>query len=191
MIDYCAYCGEEATGEDHIIAISRGGLDVESNKIPCCIDCNRIKNDKPLVNFLNDNRDRIKDDLIEKNVKLKQFVTLCNVTDSYIVTQGNATDIDIDIEKEYSAFFEEVWKLYPNKKGKSKIPNSKKKELYKYKDQIKTCIERYISDKPQWQEWQNGSTFFNKGFEDYLDENYLNSRYEETPRYNLGSEKYL
>lgn len=114
-----------------------------------------------------------------------------NVTCNATVTQGNATDIDIDIEKEYSAFFEEVWKLYPNKKGKSKISNSKKKELYKYKDQIKICIERYIRDKPQWQEWQNGSTFFNKGFEDYLDENYLNSGYEEEPRYNLGSEKYL
>lgn len=96
----CSYCGGVATGFDHIIAVSRGGKDVESNKTPCCIDCNRIKNDKPLIDFLNNNRDRINDSLIMGNTKLTKYVTLCNATNRYTVTQGNATDIDIEEDKE-------------------------------------------------------------------------------------------
>ena len=96
----CSYCGEPATGYDHIVAISRGGDDEDYNKTPCCMRCNRIKNDKPLVDFLNSNRNLIKDDLIANNPKLKRYVTLCNVTGRYKVTQSNAIDIDIDKEKD-------------------------------------------------------------------------------------------
>lgn len=94
----CAYCGGAATGYDHIIATARGGADTEDNKVCCCIECNRIKNDKPLVSFLNDNRERIDDDLIASNPKLQRFVTLCNVTGRYIVTQSNAVEEDREEE---------------------------------------------------------------------------------------------
>ena len=40
-------------------------------------------------------------------------------------------------------------------------------------DTLKKCIDRYIADKPSWQSYQHGSTFFEKGYIDYLDENYL------------------
>jgi predicted phage replisome organizer len=96
----CQYCGGKATGYDHIIAIARGGIDEDSNKIPCCIDCNRIKNDKPLVDFLNANRDRIKDEIVLNNTKLSKHIYLCNVTDRYHVTQCNATEEEIDKEIE-------------------------------------------------------------------------------------------
>ena len=101
-IETCAYCGGKATGIDHILAIARGGGNEEENKVPCCAECNRIKNDKPLVDFLNSNRDRIRDDLVTSNEKLKRFVTLCNVTGCYKVTQGNALEKEKekDIEKE-------------------------------------------------------------------------------------------
>lgn len=95
----CQYCGDKATGVDHIIALSRGGKDIESNKIPCCIECNRIKNDKPLVDFLNQNRERINDEIVLSNSKLSQFVSLCNVTDRYIVMLRNATDKEEEKEK--------------------------------------------------------------------------------------------
>ena len=88
----CQYCGGVATGYDHIIATSMGGSDADENKVPCCIECNRIKNDKPLVDFLNFNRERIRDDLIIQSEKLSKYVTLDNVTDRYLITQGNATD---------------------------------------------------------------------------------------------------
>lgn len=96
----CQYCGNEATGYDHIVPLARGGSDSEENKVPCCITCNRIKNDKPLVDFLNDNRDRINDDIIAENPKLNKYVTLCNVTDRYIVTQCNATEEDKENDKD-------------------------------------------------------------------------------------------
>lgn len=97
----CAYCGSAATGYDHIIATARGGADTDENKVYCCIECNRMKNDKPLVSFLNDNLDRIDDGLIASNPKLQRHVTLCNVTGRYIVTQSNAVEEDKekDIEK--------------------------------------------------------------------------------------------
>ncbi len=104
-IDICQYCGGKATGFDHIIPLARGGTDDNDNKVPCCIECNRKKNDKPLLYFLNMNRERINDDLVLGNPKLNRYVTLCNVTDRYIVTPCNAVDknrkdIEEDKEKE-------------------------------------------------------------------------------------------
>ena len=90
----CQYCGGEATGYDHIIAIASGGTDDESNKVPCCTDCSRIKNDKPLVEFLNNNRDRINDEIVAANEKLSRLVTLRNDTGRYEVTDSNADRID-------------------------------------------------------------------------------------------------
>lgn len=73
-------------------------------------------------------------------------------------------------------FFEQCWSIYPNKKGKGKISDAKKKKLYKEVglDQMVRCIERYKSycvDK-DIQFVMYGSTFFNSGYVDYLDENY-------------------
>ena len=98
--EICQYCGQEATGFDHIIAVSRGGLDTNANKVPCCIDCNRIKNDRPLVDFLNMNRERIQDELVLNNPKLRKHVTLCNITGRYIVTECNAVDIEEERERD-------------------------------------------------------------------------------------------
>ena len=96
----CQYCGGTATGYDHIIATARGGTDEEYNKVPCCSECNRIKNDKPLVDFLNANRGRIRDDLIASNATLGRFTTLCSVTNRYIVTHCNAIEEEREEEKE-------------------------------------------------------------------------------------------
>ena len=75
--------------------------------------------------------------------------------------------------KEYCAFFESVWLLYPNKKGKARITDKTKRALYALGyDTVKTCIERYVKEKPEWKEYQHGSTFFTSGYVDYLDENY-------------------
>lgn len=75
----------------------------------------------------------------------------------------------------YIEFFEKMWKLYPNKKGKGQVSDSKKKELYKHKDELENCIKRYLKYRDSNSDWlklQNGSTFFNSGYVDYLDENY-------------------
>lgn len=69
-------------------------------------------------------------------------------------------------------FFEELWSLYPRKKGKSKVSKKQKKKLYeevgyekmkkaitKYKEETKDREEKFI---------MYGSTFFNSGYLDYL-----------------------
>ena len=67
------------------------------------------------------------------------------------------------------AFFDLLWNLYPNKKGKSKVSKKALKEINSIGfETMKECIERYVNNKPDWQAWQHGSTFFNGGYKDYL-----------------------
>lgn len=75
--------------------------------------------------------------------------------------------------------FESLWSEYPSKKGKGRISDSKKKELYKLGDEFKRCISRYKEEVERERlngfrdlKYQNGRTFFNSGYVDYLDENY-------------------
>lgn len=122
----------------------------------------------------------------------------CNVTVTENVTQCNATDKDKERDKErdkdiyinntvqsdctakvsktdIDSFFEQIWKLYPNKRGKGQISDSKKRKLYDIGfDQMDLAIKRYIDElnKDNWRKEQNGSTFFNSGYVDYLDANY-------------------
>lgn len=71
--------------------------------------------------------------------------------------------------------FEKLWKQYPKKIGKAKITESEKKKILEIGyDEMCRAIERYKHDKPEWKEWQNGSTFFKTGYIDYLDCNYCN-----------------
>ena len=65
------------------------------------------------------------------------------------------------------ALFESLWKLYPNKKGKGQVSDSKKMKLLRIGfDEMKRAIDRYKSDleKEEWRKPQNGSTFFNSGY---------------------------
>lgn len=73
------------------------------------------------------------------------------------------------------ALFECLWKMYPNKKGKGQVSDSKKMKLFHIGfDEMKRAIERYKSElkKDEWRKPQNGSTFFNSGYIDYLDDNF-------------------
>lgn len=80
---------------------------------------------------------------------------------------------------EIDAFFEEIWKLYPVKKGKGSVSYSKKKTLYAIGfDEMKRAIERYLKDLEKdaaWRKPQHGSTFFNSGYVDFLDKNFVQS----------------
>lgn len=80
----------------------------------------------------------------------------------------------------YIADSEYLWGLYPEKKGKPTAMGKMPKLIEKYgKDQIERSIQRYIKyvDKKRKNgfpelNYKNGSTFFNNGYADYLDENY-------------------
>jgi hypothetical protein len=95
-----------------------------------------------------------------------------------ISASGNAPDEQPKPEtskKDIDKFFESIWSLYPNKKGKGQVSDSKKKTLYKIGiEEMTRAIDRYKTDlaKEDWRKPQNGSTFFNSGYVDYLDANY-------------------
>lgn len=76
-------------------------------------------------------------------------------------------------------FFERIWKLYPLKRGKGKVSKAKKQVLEKIGyEQLQRCVERYVAEiKASGKEkyMQHGSTFFNSGYVDYLDDNYNDS----------------
>ena len=91
-------------------------------------------------------------------------------------------EIEIDIDKklivqEACTLFEKLWKLYPNKKGKGQVSDKKKKALFKIgEDELIRAIDRYkveLEKDKDWRKPQNGSTFFNSGYVDYLDSNYV------------------
>lgn len=74
------------------------------------------------------------------------------------------------------ALFEKLWKLYPNKKGKGQVSETQKKRLLTIGETaLVKAIERYktvLLQDGDWRRPQNGSTFFNSGYIDYLDENF-------------------
>lgn len=78
-------------------------------------------------------------------------------------------------KKEINEFFEKMWKLYPKKAGKGQVSDTRKKKLYQIgEEEMQRAIQRYKNDllKETWRKPQNGSTFFNSGYVDYLDKNY-------------------
>lgn len=74
------------------------------------------------------------------------------------------------------ALFERLWKLYPNKRGKGQVSDANKRHLLDIGfDEMNRAIDRYKADLAleDWRRPQNGSTFFNSGYIDYLDANYV------------------
>lgn len=89
-------------------------------------------------------------------------------------------------KKEVDAFFDSVWLLYPEKKGKGQVGDKQRGRLFDIGyEHLKRCMERYLSDlkKDSWRKPQNGSTFFNSGYVDYLDENYTEQAKQTTNAY--------
>lgn len=76
------------------------------------------------------------------------------------------------------ALFDKLWDLYPVKKGKAKVSDTQKMKLLEIGfDEMARAIERYKSyvESVDYLHYQNGSTFFNSGYVDYLDANYTPS----------------
>ena len=89
----------------------------------------------------------------------------------------NDTDKKINTLANAKAMFERLWKLYPNKKGKGQVSDTQKKRLLAIgEDRLVKAIDRYsleLQKDADWRKAQYGSTFFNSGYVDYLDENYV------------------
>lgn len=89
----------------------------------------------------------------------------------------NDNDKNINTLAEAKALFERLWKIYPNKKGKGQVSDTQKKRLLAIGEPtLVKAIERYsleLQKDADWRKPQNGSTFFNSGYIDYLDDNYV------------------
>ena len=85
--------------------------------------------------------------------------------------------LDKSIKRNSNQDIEEIWSLYPLKKGKASAIKKIPKLLKEYgKEQIVRCIERYIEEIKKENKSKefilHGSTFFNGRYIDYLDCNY-------------------
>ena len=126
----------------------------------------KYKGEKSLLELDENKAYRLEDDAM---------CTDCIQVVDTLSTQSRLDKISKDIDNTYSAFFERVWKLYPNKKGKGQISDTKKKALFKISiEEMTRSIDRYTAElkKDEWRKQQNGSTFFNSGYIDYLDANF-------------------
>ncbi len=79
-------------------------------------------------------------------------------------------------KKQIEDFFEEVWALYPNKKGKGSVSAKTKSKLFALgKGQVVQAITRYVDYVKKENargfdlQYKHGSTFFNSGYLDYLE----------------------
>lgn len=98
-----------------------------------------------------------------------------SVTQPLLGSYSNAIDKDKEEDNTYAHFYEQLWNMYPVKKGKARISLSQKKKLHSIGlEEMTRAINRYkkeIEGKDK-QYIQHGSTFFNSGYVDYLDANY-------------------
>lgn len=91
--------------------------------------------------------------------------------------------VNITVNK-YNVHFEKIWNLYPIKKGKGQVSDAQKRKLCQIPlEEMERAIKRYLADleKDEWRKPQNGSTFFNSGYVDYLDANYQETAAEKAP----------
>lgn len=89
------------------------------------------------------------------------------------VTTNN--NVNNDKKNIYKLQCDELWNIYPNKKGKSQAYKKIYEIINKYSvEEIKRCVERYSKEVEGKDKKYilHGSTFFNDRYEDYLDKNY-------------------
>ncbi|WP_053985024.1 hypothetical protein [Niameybacter massiliensis] len=144
---------------------------------------NYIRSDRYTETIYLDEKSALDIDENNSYIRLEQKESTQNVIPNVIpsVIPAGYTGKDrlgkdkLEIKKYIVQQVDTVWARYPLKKGKAtaikKIP--KLIEQYGY-EQLIRCIERYELglQKEMWRKPQNGSTFFNSGYVDYLDENY-------------------
>ena len=116
------------------------------------------------------------------------------------ITNTNTKEKDICASDpdsaEADALFQKLWEMYPNKKGLGAVKKSQKLKLFREvgEDHLIRALNRYL-DEHKTKElrgdftppWKNGSTWFNSGYVDYLDENYQPAPADPPKRSGTGS----
>lgn len=92
------------------------------------------------------------------------------------------------------ALFERLWDEYPVKKGKGQVSAAQKKRLLAVGEAaLMKAIERYraeLDKDSDWRKAQNGSTFFNSGYVDYLDENFVPDKFRAPKKQDTSGNKF-
>lgn len=114
---------------------------------------------------------------VEKEIEIEKDIdnNILVQNPSDFRTNDHAKPCKCTMQDHANAMFEDAWKHYPKKRGKGQVSKSKKLALFKDVglEQMLRCIERYKEYTKGWdmQYIMNGSTFFNSGYVDYLDDN--------------------
>lgn len=125
-----------------------------------------------------DSAQRVRAHRERKALHCNDTVTLCNTEkekEIEIEKENRDRVKRKEKEKEIEELFERLWKKYPEKKGKGQVSKKSKERLLDIGyEQFERAIKRYKEDlkENEWRKPQYGSTFFNTGYEDYLDKNY-------------------
>lgn len=122
----------------------------------------------------------ITDAQIYKNVDISSKNVYKKPKNEYISKQSKVKESKVNnntCSKDADALFETLWDLYPIKRGKGSVSKTQKEKLYKIGiDEMTRAINRYIAEQQEKgtdiKYYKQGSTFFNSGYIDYLDENY-------------------
>lgn len=90
-------------------------------------------------------------------------------------SQETKNDVRKQHEQAAAEMFERLWSRYPRKKGKGSVSKSQKLKLYKLgEEELSRALDRFNAAMAgrDAQYIPYGSTWFNTGYVDYLDENY-------------------
>lgn len=127
----------------------------------------------------------------EKAKKANGFSEKQNNPDNEYVNDNDNVKENINTLADAKALFERLWKMYPNKKGKGQVSDTQKKRLLAIGETtLVKAIERYsleLQKDADWRKPQYGSTFFNSGYVDYLDENYSPGKDTERKKNNFNN----
>ncbi|SHF17743.1 hypothetical protein [Alkalibacter saccharofermentans] len=118
----------------------------------------------------------------QEGTVIKDSIRIGNKSDNTFGTNNNLNNLNNLNNKDYAQMAEQLWSIYPKKKGKAKamakIPKLIKEFSY---EELERAIKRY-TDETKGRDTQyikQGDTFFNVGYVDYLDDNYQPTEREE------------
>ena len=166
-IKYSKETGEIAIKNYLKHSIIKGGKPV----MDCLLKEEKAVKDKALLEYIYDN---LSNSDIE-NTTVLEYIE--HIKSNYIDTNINNNDNDneriVDESSRALELFEQLWLLYPLKKGKSKVSMTTKKKLLAIGyDRLSKAIQKYIDyvESVEWLHYQNGVTFFNGTYNDYIDD---------------------
>ena len=164
--NYCQYQDDNKQNPDKAQTENKQNIDKEQENIKQIID----EAQEDIKQITNKTQEDNKQNPDKAQTDNRQITTIEEYK-KYNNKKNNITMCIADAD----ALFDRVWILYPLKKGKGRVSDAAKKRIAAIGyDEMARAIERYKKyvDSVDYLHYQNGSTFFNSGYIDYLDANY-------------------